>query len=269
MPRAIGREVQIPIDRLHPNPKNPRHEAGNVSELAASIKRVGLLEPLIVSPSPGFGVGHYLIEAGFRRWTACRYLEFKTVPVRVRDAAMGEDGSPTLVVAIIENYHREDLSAIEKAYAFGRLRDEFGYSQTEIAELLGLNIGTISRHLALLELDIDSQKRVLMGKVTVEEAGRAIRATRKRDRKKAGLKPVNIGWEPPWFTKTHPLAGKARTMCDARQHNNRRRLDGVACGQCWETAIRADQDIVRAAAQNALGVPFIPAAESLRTNGAS
>jgi ParB/RepB/Spo0J family partition protein len=265
MGRPIGKQVELPLDRLHPDPKNPRLEVGDVTELAASIREVGLLVPILVSPSYRYGIGHYEIEAGERRWTACRAVGLETAPCRVRDAAVNETGEPRLVNAIIENVHRLDLNAMEKAQALGRLRDEYKHSQTEIAKLTGIDAGTVSRYLSLLELTPGSQDRVRSGKVTVGEAIDAVRKQRSRDRKKKGFKPVSVGWEPLWFARTHPLANKARTMCDARAHNNRRRLDGVACGQCFETVIRNDQDIVRSAATEALGVTFIaPTRESIR-----
>lgn len=256
--QEIGREIRIPLDHLHPNPRNPRKQAGDVTGLVASIRQVGLLTALTVSPAPSFGPGHYLIEAGFRRWTACRLAGLQDAMCKVRDAAPGEGGAPKIVIAIIENVHRENLSAIEEAQAYGTLRDEYHYTQAQIAELTGRDTSTVSTHLALLDLTVESQELVRSGKVSVTDAVGAVRQERKRQRKKVGLKPVNVGWEPLWFAKTHSLASKARVMCDARGHNNRRRLDGVACGQCFETVIRDDQDIVRTAAMEALAVPFIP-----------
>lgn len=258
MARKIGREIELLLDHLHPNPDNPRHQAGNVGELAASIRAVGLLQPLVVSKAPQFGPGHFLIEAGYRRWTAMRLAKMTSAPCRVRDAVMGEDGAPKLVNALIENVHREDLSPMEKAYAFGRLRDDFGFSQAEISRMTGINMASISRYLTLLELTALTQDRVMNGKVTVDEAVHAVRSSRSKGRKAQGKKPVNVGWEPPWFAKTHPLAKKASIMCEARQHKSRRKLaDSGACGQCFEQVIRDDQDIVRAVSQAALDTPFI------------
>src|SRR6266851_9021214 len=145
MSTKLGREVQIPIANLHPNPKNPRREAGDISDLSASMKKVGQLQPLIVSPSPAFGMGHYLIEDGYRRWTSAKHAGLTQLSCKVRDAGAGEGGAPKLVVAIVANLH-ENLSAMEKAEAYKSLRDEYGYTQTEIANLTGLNIASIGRY---------------------------------------------------------------------------------------------------------------------------
>jgi ParB family chromosome partitioning protein len=254
----IGREVELPLEHLHPNPNNPRHQAGNVSELAASIRAVGLLQPLVASKAPQFGPDHFLIEAGYRRWTAMRLAGFKTAPCRIRETTMGEDGAPKLINAVIENIHREDLTPMEKAWAFGQLRDEYGLTQTDISRRTGVNMASVSRYLTLLELTPASQDRVLSGKVTLDDAVHAVRASRSKNRKSQGKKPVDVGWDPPWFAKTHPLAKRAAIMCAARQHKSRRKLaDSGACGQCFEQVIRDDQDIVRTASQAALDTPFI------------
>jgi hypothetical protein len=87
------------------------------------------------------------------------------------------------------------------------------------------------------------------GRVSVKDASDAVRRSRSRERRRKGQKPVNIFWEPAHFTRRHPLAQTASIMCDARKHTQRRHRGKEAgfpgaCEQCWETAIRQDQDII-------------------------
>lgn len=258
--------IQIPTDRIHANPDNPRIEVGDVTELAAQIDQVGLLEALIVSPLPRYGPDHYEIMAGERRWTACRFLKFEEIDCRVVTLEDGSNkGLASLLVGVMEN-HRENLSAIERARAYARIRDEYEFKTiAAISRATGINQASIGNDLLLLELDAPSQKRVLAGKVSIGDARDAVRKHRQKNRKKAGHQPVNVGWDPPFFTKNHALAGKAKVMCEERGHNSRRKLhDSGACEWCWEAIIRVDQTIVIKASTDSLGMPFIPSPDRLR-----
>lgn len=278
-------QQEIHVKRLHPNPDNPRKEAGDVSELAASIRRHGVLEPLLVIPAPwlnkGPGTGeNYLIEAGYRRWVAGSKV-LNTLPCIVRTPHPSENiNQRALVTGLVENLHRDTLTAMEKARAYGRLRDEFRMTQAQIATETGLNVSSISRYLTLLELAPAAQERVAKGTLSVEDALAAVKKHRAMQRTKKGQKQIDVGWEPDHFTRNHHLAKKARTMCDAREHTGRRRYDGVACGQCWETVIRQDQSKVdyaeyKQAVEEAGGqfaVPFLPpmmTAGTSKSNGQS
>lgn len=241
-------EQQIAINKIHPNPRNPRKEAGDVSGLVASIREIGLLQPIVVrTDTDNYGLGHYTIEAGFRRWTACRHVPLANVPCRVIE--LPRRMSPTkhqLLVGLGENIHREDLNALEKAFAFGRLRDEEKMAQAAIARAIGVSETTVGYHLLLLEAHPKTQEAVLKGTVSVEEVVQAVRRHRANVRKSKGQEKIAPAWEPDHFTRTHPLARIAGAMCDERGHNMRRRIGKRtgfkgACGQCWEMAIRNDQ----------------------------
>lgn len=247
----VSGEIAVRLDNLHPNPDNPRHEPGDIGELAASIREHGLLQSLLVRPAEQFGSGHYFIEAGWRRWTAMRLgTDHEEAPCRVWiGTASSNPRQHSVVVGVIENVHRANLDPIEKAQAFGKLHDEFGMTQNEIGKTVGLSGATVSEYMTLLELDEPSQERVRLGRVSVKDASAAVRKSRRQARRRKGQKPINIFWEPEHFTNKHPLAHNASAMCDARGHTQRRRLGKKgafrgACGQCWETAIRSDQDIV-------------------------
>lgn len=237
----LGEEF-IQADHLHPNPDNPRTDTGDVSELADSIRQQGLLQALLVRPAPDIGDGHYYIEAGLRRWAAMKPWN-TTIRCFIRPLRAGENATErNLLVGIVENVHRRQLEPMEMAWALGRLRDEVGLTQAQIARQAGLPESTVSHHLALLELSKDSQERVRQGKLQVGEALRIVRRHRAYQRKKAGKAPLGVAqWAPDHFTKNHPLWRIAAEMCETRGHNGRRRLGGVACGEDWEAAIRQDE----------------------------
>lgn len=241
----------VPLDHLHRDPYNPRTEAGDVSELAKSIDEIGLLQSLLVRTAPDKGKDHYYITIGFRRWTAMRLgtkLEVASCRIWIPSPEMDPE-QYALEAGLIENVHRETLNPIERARGYARLRDEFGMTQLQIGKSQGLSDATISHYLALMELSHKSQERVIRGSLTVERAVRAVRESRRQNRKRRGQRPVEVVWESEWFIASHPLAKQAATICDARQHTARRRYGKKhqyrgACGECWETAIRQDQDLV-------------------------
>lgn len=248
MALTTGTKIDIRHDHISRNPNNPRKDVGDVSDLARSIRSEGIIVPLHVIPDATKGNGWYLLEAGERRWVASAgYLEM--VPCIVNVPKAGESLlERALIIGLTENDQRTGLSAIERAHAYGRMRDDLGMSMTQIAERLGYTNATIGRYLSLLELTPATQKRVVEKKLSVEDAVQAVKRSRQVRRDKEGKKPVNIGWEPDHFIKTHRLAKVAHRICDAREHTSRRRLGNVACGYCWEEAIRQDQTAVLQAA---------------------
>lgn len=233
---------------IHPNPDNPRFEAGDVTDLARSIEEDELLSPLLVIPAPRFGDGHYLIEDGYRRWVSILDEE-EEIPCTVREPQPEDDlAVRAILTGLITDVHKKHLSALERADAYGRLQKEHNMNQAQIAKALGLSETSISRYMTLLELSDKSREAVKSGRLSVEKAVNAVQKHRAIQRKKSGKKPIDVGWEPDHFTEKHPLAKMARRMCEARQHSSRRRIGEVACGQCWEAAIRQDQTTVLQAA---------------------
>ncbi len=241
--------ITIEVARIHANPDNPRFEAGDVTDLAVSIREEGLKQPLLVRPYDiRDGEEHYLLEDGFRRLTAARQV-LTFVPVIVQHVHPDENLLVrTLVTGLITSVHNKPLTPMEKARAYGRLRDEVRLTHTEIAKKVGVSSTTVTNHLALLDLAPAAQERLDKRTLKVEDALRAVRDHRAKVRKGQGKQPIEVGWEPDHFTAKHPLARKARIICNAREHNNRRRFEGVACGQCFEEAIRQDQTAILQAA---------------------
>lgn len=225
------------IADLAPHPSNPADRTGDVAELAASIAEVGQLQPLVVTEHPN--QKGWLILAGHRRWAALRSLGRTHADCTIRESA-GRDLDEQLFVMLIENVHRQDLTAMEKAYAFGDLRDRRGMTLQQISKRAGLSVGTVSYYMSLLELDASTQAKVQIGEVQVTQAINAVKQVRRQTRRARGEKPVGrpVVIEPAWLGKRHVLARKVSETCT---HRARPRIGDVGCGQCWEQTIRADE----------------------------
>lgn len=252
---------QVEPDHLHRNPDNPRTTGpGDVTELVDSIRESGVLEPLLVRTAHArFGPGHFIIDAGERRWTAGKSIPI-ALPCRIGSLSHGVDPvEHTLVTGLIENGHRNDLSAIEKAKAFERLQKEFGLTQGQIGKRVGLKGSSVSRIMNLLALAPRTQQAVVEGKLSITDANRLVVQHRQDQRRKAGRKPQQVEWEEPTLTGRHFLASKAKKLCSESEHNgNPVKLHGVACERHWEQAIRMDEAKVQqvAAREAGFNVPF-------------
>jgi ParB family chromosome partitioning protein len=245
----------IPVERLLPNPDNPRTTLEGIDELEESIREAGLKHPLLVVPAPDKGKegeNWYYIEDGERRYEAMKGWNTE-IQCIIRPLQRGENiHERFLSTALITGIQRQTLNPIERAQAYGRLRKEFGLNQVQIGKMVGLSSGSITNSLALLELSEDTQRRIARGSIKVNEAMRIVRTQRAKNRRhKGGSGITGAQWEPDWFTSTHALASKAVALCNKRDHNMRRRIGAKgtsgfpgACGQCWESVIRADQDLV-------------------------
>ena len=162
--------LEIPVDAIHPNPRQPRRrfEPEAASGLAESVRRQGVIQPLLVRPR---GVGGYEIVAGERRWRAAREADRETVPAVVRTA----DDRDTLLLGLVENVAREQLTPIEEARAYAVLIDEFSLSLGEVAERVGRSKPSVSNRIRLLELPDDVLGMVERGQLT-EGHARAVLA---------------------------------------------------------------------------------------------
>lgn len=145
------RVQKLALDVLEPNPDQPRtvFEDDALAELAESIKRYGVVQPLVASPH---GSG-YRIIAGERRWRASRMAGLKTVPVLVRTAKELE----ILEIALVENVQRVDLSPLEQAVSIERLHEQFNLTYQAIAERLGKAPTTVNNIVRLLQLPPDAR----------------------------------------------------------------------------------------------------------------
>ena len=156
---------EIAIAAITPNPRQPRQtfDEESLDELAASIREVGLLQPVVVRK---IIPGHYELIMGERRWRASQRAALDRVPAIVRDASDDE----LLRDALIENLHREQLNALEEAAAYQQLLDDFGATHEELAGRVGRSRPHISNTLRLLNLPPAVQKRVAAGVLSAGHA---------------------------------------------------------------------------------------------------
>lgn len=141
----IGRLV--PIDRIDPNPDQPRQVMGDLSELMASIAEKGIIEPLIVRQRGS----RYQIVAGERRYQAAAQVGLRDLPVVIRDV----DDTEIIEVALVENLQRKDLGAFEEAEAMASLADKCGYTHEDLARRLGKSRTSVTESLALADMPAD------------------------------------------------------------------------------------------------------------------
>lgn len=148
---AIGRSV--PLSDLEPDPGQPRSSLGDLSELTASIRQKGVLEPLLVRPNPGAAdsseeARRYRIICGERRYLAAMDAGLLEVPVI--ELKVGE--REALEITLVENLQRKDLTPFEEGEGFRRLVEEHGYTHQEIAEAVGKSRTVVTESLALLDM---------------------------------------------------------------------------------------------------------------------
>jgi ParB family transcriptional regulator, chromosome partitioning protein len=139
--------LHLPVESVHPNPRQPRRrfEPEAADGLAASIRLQGVLQPIVVRRRPE---GGFELIAGERRWRAAQAAGMPTLPALVRDA----DDSDSLLLGLVENVAREQLSPVEEARAYASLVDEFELSLGDVAERVGRSKSAVSNRLRLLEL---------------------------------------------------------------------------------------------------------------------
>lgn len=171
---------QIPLDNLHPAEDNPRTQLGDLEEMAASIRSVGILQPLVVAPLDD-QVDHFRIVAGHRRYAAAALAELERVPAIIRVDLVATEARQEAMV--VENLHRKDLTPLERARGFQQLV-EGGRNQREVAELVGVSQPTVSKSLSLLELGEREQGWVDAGTIS-QDLGLRLAALPKAARKEA------------------------------------------------------------------------------------
>jgi len=185
-----GERIQkLSVGSLIPNPEQPRttFDAEALSELAASIKQYGIVQPLVVSPH----ADGYIIIAGERRWRASKLAGLKNVPAIERTSKELE----RLELALVENVQRMDLSALEQAVSIERLHQQFNLAYNEIARRLGKANSTVNNVVRLLQLPKDA-KQALADHIITEGHARQILALKEAPERQAELLSLMVkhGW---------------------------------------------------------------------------
>ena len=157
----------IPIELVHSNPNQPRQffREDDIATLADSIRDKGVLQPILVRPSPRT-TGEYEIVAGERRWRAAQLAGLRVIPALVRTL----DDERALEISIVENVQREDLNAMEEAQAYRALMQRFGHTQDQAAKSVGKSRSHVANTIRLLQLPESVQQHVIHGRLSAGHA---------------------------------------------------------------------------------------------------
>lgn len=186
----------VETGKVKPNPNQPRKDFDPraIEELASSIKRYGILQPLLVTKEEkdaprGLNVEYQLV-AGERRWRAARLLNLPQVPVIIKDSML--EDKVKLEMALVENLQREDLNAMEEAEAYIRLQKDFNLTQKEIGERVGKSREVVANSLRLVELPGEMKESLRAGRISRTHA-RALLAFKDTDRQREMYKQILTG----------------------------------------------------------------------------
>jgi ParB family transcriptional regulator, chromosome partitioning protein len=164
-PRAGQRKV--PIELIRANPRNPRKNfsESEIEDLAASVRERGVIQPILVRTVAGT-TDAFEIVAGERRWRAAQRAGLHEMPILVLEATDKE----ALAIAIVENVQRADLNALEEASGYHQLMEEHGYSQAEVAHILGKSRSHVANTLRLMNLPSESRTLLAAGQISAGHA---------------------------------------------------------------------------------------------------
>jgi ParB family transcriptional regulator, chromosome partitioning protein len=221
--------AQIRVDEIAPNARQPRRrfEPEATAGLAESIRRQGLLQPVVVRPRAG---GGYELIAGERRWRAARDAGIEEVPALVREA----DDRDSLLLALVENVAREQLSAVEEARAYAALLDEFGLSLGELAERVGRSKSSVSNRLRLLELPDEVLWMVARGELTEGHARAVLSVPDNAERVRLARRAVRGGLSVRAVERAAQAAGAKR-----KRRRAEARVDPALASRVETAAMRA------------------------------
>lgn len=223
--------MAVPLTQLHPSPNNPRQNLTEIAELAQSIEENGLIQPIIVQDVPG--QDGYQIVSGHRRYAACTRLKWAQIPCIVRRDMLPDE---ELVTMLVENGQRAGLDPVEEARALSMLKAG-GHSDVDVGRRIGRSQGYVSRRLALLSLPVEEQEQLRAGLITIGAATLKAQIDSGRTRPRKKQLPVQ------YLSISHDLAPRVRSRCQRLGHKSKgaASVGGIACGECWESVIRADE----------------------------
>jgi ParB family chromosome partitioning protein len=181
---------EIPVASIVPNPKQPRtsFDEDALAELTASVREVGVLQPVLVRPVSETGV--FQLVAGERRWRAAHRAGLDTIPAIVR----ATDDLSVAEHALIENLHRQDLNPLDEAAGYRQLIDDFGLTHEEVARRVGRSRVTITNTLRLLQLPPAVLHLVADGRLSAGHARALLGADDRAFQEGVARQAVNEGW---------------------------------------------------------------------------
>jgi ParB family chromosome partitioning protein len=199
--------IEMETKEIQINPNQPRKtfDAEKLAELARSIEKHGILQPLIVRANGA----EYELVAGERRLRAAKLAGLEKVPVVIKPLSDRE----MMEIALIENLQREDLNPLEEAEAYKNLMDEFGYTQAQLADRIGKSRSAIANTLRLVSLHPDVRREVSLGRLS-EGHARAILSLPLEKQPEAARKAIELGLS---VRETERLAGQTQKKSGQRQ----------------------------------------------------
>lgn len=203
LPDSALREV--PVGDIEPNPHQPRahFDEESLADLAASIKEIGVLQPLLVRQKAD---GKYQLIAGERRWRASQRAKLKTVPVVVREV----NELDSVEQALVENLHRQDLTALEEASAYQQLAEDFNLTHEQVAKRVGKSRASVTNALRLLTLPAAVQGYLADGRLTAGHAKALLGSTDRSLQESLAKEAVEGEWSVR-ATEDAVRAGKSFT----------------------------------------------------------
>ena len=203
--------AMLAVGKIQPNPQQPRmvFESESLASLVESIKRIGVLQPVVVRPD---GAGYVLI-AGERRWRACQEVGLDEIPALIRDT----DDRGSLTEALVENLQREDLGPLEEAAAFQELHEDFGLTHADIGDQVGRSRAAVSNTLRLLQLSAPIQAALTSGDLSAGHARALLGLEDNAYAEHLAERTIEEGWSVRQIEE----AVRARTELAAEQNNPR------------------------------------------------
>lgn len=179
---------ELPIDSIVPNPHQPRvhFDEGSLSDLAASIREIGVLQPILVRPS---ATGYELL-AGERRWRAARRAGLTVIPAVVRPT----DDLGSVERALVENLHRQDLTALEEAAAFQQLIEDFHFTHEQVAQRVGKSRSAVTNTLRLFSLPPSIQHLLADGRLSSGHAKALLGTPDRAFQEQLARRAAQEGW---------------------------------------------------------------------------
>ncbi len=181
--------MDIPVKDLVPNPNQPRvhFDEESLSDLSASIREIGVLQPLLVRQMPD---GSYQLIAGERRWRAAQRAGLMTVPAVVKTT----DDMTSVEQALVENLHRQDLSALEEASAYQQLIDDFGLTHDDVAKRVGKSRSSVTNSLRLFSLPPAIQALLADGRLSAGHAKALLGSPDRAFQEQLARRAATEGW---------------------------------------------------------------------------
>jgi ParB family chromosome partitioning protein len=183
---------QVAVGAIVPNPNQPRvhFDEESLADLAASIREIGVLQPVLLRVVDGPGDGQFQLIAGERRWRAARRAGLATVPAIVRQT----DELASVEQALVENLHRQDLTALEEAAAFQQLIEDFGLTHDQVASRVGKSRSTVTNTIRLMQLPGSIQGLVADGRLSAGHARALLGTSDRAFQEQLARRATQEGW---------------------------------------------------------------------------